>query len=278
MFYRDFSGFFNHSIRVFFFTIILIIISAATVSARQVTLTWEPNSEPDLSHYIVYWGTTSGNYTSNSGNIGMVTEYSVTIPDEGQYFFAVTAVDEAGLESDFSNEVFTEEGSGSGSLPPVANAGTDQTKAEGQVVTLNGSASSDPDGSIVSYNWTQTGGTAVTLSSATTVQPSFTAPNVGPSGATLTFSLTVTDTQGLQSTDSVNINVTWVNAAPTANAGPDQTKAEGLVVTLNGSGSSDPDGSTLTYLWTQTGGTAVTLSSATTVQPSFTAPNVGPSG
>ncbi|MBN1907368.1 MAG: hypothetical protein JW927_19980, partial [Deltaproteobacteria bacterium] len=241
MFYRDFSGFSNHSLRVFFFTILLIIISAATVSARQVTLTWDPNSEPDLSHYIVYWGTMSGNYTSNSGNIGLVTEYSVTIPDEGQYFFAVTAVDDAGLESDFSNEVFTEEGSGTGSLPPVADAGADQTKAEAQLVTLNGSASSDPDGSIVSYQWTQTGGTTVTLSSATAVNPTFTAPNVGQAGATLTFSLKVTDPQGLYSTDTVVINVTWVNVAPTANAGADQTKAEAQLVTLNGSGS-DPDG------------------------------------
>lgn len=76
---------------------------------RTFNLTWDANSEPDLSHYIVYWGTESREYDFNSGNIGLVTEYSVTLPDNGEdYYFAVTAVDEAGLESDYSNEVNTE--------------------------------------------------------------------------------------------------------------------------------------------------------------------------
>jgi len=63
-----------------------------------------------------------------------------------------------------------------------------------------------------------------------------------------------------------------VNQAPTANAGPDQTVALGASVNLSGAGSSDPDADTLTYAWTQTGGTAVTLTGANTATPSFTAP------
>lgn len=92
--------------------VLFILFSFGIVSAqeeKQVTLTWDANSEPDLSHYIVYWGTTSGNYTQNSGNIGLVTEYTVSIPNTRDvYYFAVTAVDDSGLESDFSNEVNTE--------------------------------------------------------------------------------------------------------------------------------------------------------------------------
>jgi hypothetical protein len=93
------------------FSILFFIFFVTSVAAREVTLTWEANSEPDLSHYIVYWGNSSGNYTENSGNIGLANQYTTTIPDDGKkYFFAVTAVDEAGLESDFSNEVSTAQG------------------------------------------------------------------------------------------------------------------------------------------------------------------------
>lgn len=88
------------------FSILFIVFFVTSAAAREVTLTWEANSEPDLSHYIVYWGNSSGNYTKNSGNIGLANEYTTDIPDDGRkYYFAVTAVDEAGLESDFSNEV-----------------------------------------------------------------------------------------------------------------------------------------------------------------------------
>lgn len=76
------------------------------------------------------------------------------------------------------------------------------------------------------------------------------------------------------------INDAWPNAgntAPTANAGTDQSGvAAGATVTLDGSGSSDPDaGDTITYAWTQTAGTTVTLSSTTAAQPTFTAPSTG---
>jgi hypothetical protein len=57
-----------------------------------------------------------------------------------------------------------------------------------------------------------------------------------------------------------------------AAAGDPQTRNEGAVVTLNGTGSGDPDGDPITYSWTQVAGAPVTLSDASSATPSFTAP------
>jgi hypothetical protein len=100
--------------------------------------------------------------------------------------------------------------SGGANSPPTANAGAAQTVISGDTVTLNGSASSDSDGSIASYAWSQTAGGAVTLSSSTAAGPTFTAPTVATSSV-LTFSLVVTDNRGAASAAStVNITVNGI--------------------------------------------------------------------
>ena len=155
---------------------------------------------------------------------------------------------------------------------PSANAGTNQTVDEGDTVSLSGSGS-DPESQNLTYSWAQTGGSPnVTLTGATTQTPSFTAPNV-VANVTLTFTLTVNDGV-LNGTDTVEITVRGDNDAPSANAGTNQTVAEGAAVSLSGSGT-DPEGQSLTYSWAQTGGSPnVTLTGATTQTPSFTAPEL----
>ena len=152
---------------------------------------------------------------------------------------------------------------------PSADAGPGQVANDGDTVTLDGTGSSDPDSDSLSYGWVQTAGSTVTLTGTNTAQPTFTAPT-GP--ATLTFELTVTDPGGESDTDSVVITV---NALPTADAGPDQTVAPGATVTLDGSGSTDPELGSLDHAWSQTSGPAVTVIGTNTAQPSFTAPAVG---
>jgi predicted secreted protein len=162
--------------------------------------------------------------------------------------------------------------------PPVANAGPDQIVDEGGVVTLDGASSYDPDSDPLSYLWKQISGPPMSLSDPSSMQPSFTAPLVGPNGATLTFELTVDD-GSVTNADVVNIFVQNINTRPVANAGSDQTVDEGAVVSLDGSGSYDPDMDPLSYLWEQTAGPQVTdVSDATNAQISFTAPLVGRDG
>jgi len=149
---------------------------------------------------------------------------------------------------------------------PVANAGLDQIVNEGVTVTLDGTASADPDNDVLAYTWVVPNG--ITLSGTTTANPTFVAPEV-KADTDYSFALTVSDGT-LTSTSQVKITVKQVNKAPVANAGTDQTVKEKSTVTLNGTASADPDGDVLTYKWTAPEG--ITLSATTTASPIFTAP------
>ncbi|MET0282040.1 MAG: PKD domain-containing protein [Steroidobacteraceae bacterium] len=84
---------------------------------------------------------------------------------------------------------------------PTANAGAAQTALTGATVTLDGSGSRDPDGTIASYAWTQTAGPTVALVNGSTVRPTFTAPQAS-AATTYTFSLVVVDNLGAGSSPS----------------------------------------------------------------------------
>lgn len=157
--------------------------------------------------------------------------------------------------------------------PPTADAGAAAAVTEGDTVDLDGTGSSDPDGNGLSYTWTQTAGPSVSLGDASTMTPTFTAPSV-TSQRTLTFELTVEDGNGGTDTDTVSVTVSPANDPPTADAGPDTSVTGGTTVTLDATGSSDPNGDGLSYAWTQTGGTAVSLSDANSATPTVTAPSV----
>jgi uncharacterized repeat protein (TIGR01451 family) len=154
---------------------------------------------------------------------------------------------------------------------PVANAGADQSNIElNATVVLNGDQSFDPDNQPISFAWTFTSrpsGSAAVLINSNTASPSFTADRSGRYRVTLTVS-------DAQASGFDTVDVTTVNVPPVANAGADQRVPEGSLVTLNGSGSSDPDDNPLTHTWSfvsmPTGSTAQ-LARADTTSPTFTA-------
>ena len=114
-------------------------------------------------------------------------------------------------------------------IPPTAIVGPNQTVNASQIVTLDGSKSFDKDGgTIASYKWVQVSGSpTVTLTGANTAKATFKAPSSN-TDTTLTFKLTVTDSDGgASSTATTNIHVKRFNQPPLANAGTNQTTSGG---------------------------------------------------
>jgi len=98
---------------------ILILLCAAMTHAQSVALSWDASPSPDVTHYRIYFGTSSRNYTCVT-NAGLALKQVVTLPHTGRWFFAATAVDANGCESDFSNEVVWE----AKPAPPVLHGET----------------------------------------------------------------------------------------------------------------------------------------------------------
>ncbi len=164
-----------------------------------------------------------------------------------------------------------------GNVPPVANAGRDQSVVTGATVALDGTASSDADGDLLAFSWSFTtlpADSTAALSGATTPRPTFTADRAG----SYVIQLVVNDGIVASAPDTVTVTAATENVAPVANAGADQTVVTGSIVTLDGSASSDVDGNVLKYNWSLTwrpAGSAAVLVGATTVRPSFSADRDG---
>ncbi|MEO1055031.1 MAG: hypothetical protein AAFX87_30635 [Bacteroidota bacterium] len=146
-------------------------------------------------------------------------------------------------------------------VAPVANAGSDlSVTLPLDSVVINGSAT-DSDGSVASISWTQISGAALSLSGTDTEDLTLS----GLVAGTFEFAIVVTDNDGATDTDSVVVTVNPASLqAPVANAGNDIaiTLPQDSIV-VDGS-ATDVDGTVVTYTWTQTAGTPLTLSAANT--------------
>jgi len=155
---------------------------------------------------------------------------------------------------------------GTSALAPTADAGPNLVAYVGSTVQLDGGRSFDPQGGALTYAWSST----VPMGSPTTATPTFVPNRPG----IYTFTLSVVNLANLESLPStVQVMVqTPTNQAPVAVAQktlPAGEIAVGDLVVLDGSGSVDPEGTPLTYAWTQTAGAKVILTNPGSVQSSF---------
>lgn len=160
----------------------------------------------------------------------------------------------------------------------TADAGTDQNILTSTPVILDGSGSKAPAGSEreLTYHWEAIlvqEGSNISLSHPTSVTPVFTTDKDG------SYEIRLTVTSGEDSkTDTIVITATTGNIAPDADAGSDQNVKKGSTVTLDGSGSIDPNGDKVNYRWSlenRPGGSNASLSDATGIYPSFIADKDG---
>jgi hypothetical protein len=140
--------------------------------------------------------------------------------------------------------------------PPEAVLSGIQSVYKRDIVTLDGSRSSDQDQDPLTYQWTQISGPAVVLNGAMTAKPSFIAPSATSS---LSFSLIVND--GKVNSTSGSTSVLVQNRAPIAFAPSSLAVATNSSLILDATGSSDPDGDPIGCTWVQTGGPLVSLQS-----------------
>ncbi|CAN5616767.1 hypothetical protein BH10BAC3_BH10BAC3_42110 [soil metagenome] len=174
--------------------------SDKTISGSSTTLDGSKSVDPDGSISKYAWEVSSGVWGwTSSVKFGTSNAAATTVSglDPGSYIFRLTITDNKGaLSSDKVTITVT-----STNLAPVAKAGADQKIMLPATLSLNGAGSTDADGTIAKYGWTQVSGPTATI-----INPSSTKTTVGGIIAgTYIFRLTVTDNIGTTTYDDVTV-------------------------------------------------------------------------
>ncbi|WP_177224154.1 PKD domain-containing protein [Thermoflavifilum thermophilum] len=231
-----------------------------TIQLPQDTVWLDASRSSDSSGIIIYyqWQILAAPPASHASFSDSLSSQTVLQNlTAGKYIIQLTVADSNHLSASDQITIIV--------LPPVnklpiANAGADVTIVlPYNTATLNGSASYDPDGTIVSYNWSYVSGPNIyTITGANTPKPTL----YGLVEGTYVFQLTVTDNNGATASDTVRIIVKpRPNIPPVADIrGDTLVMFPNNALVLDGSQSYDPDGSIVSYQWNQiTGPTDITV-------------------
>ena len=254
----------------------------ASQALDDVELSWEdPSYDPDgLTGYRILRSADGNDATvlvANTGSTG--TTWTDADLETGTYVYTVQALYDVLYASRSSDEARATVGDMAGTAAPSVDEPRTYTVLEGETAVATLTAT-DEDTSAPAFTWSIPGGAdsgafAITTAGALSflAAKDFESPDdVGGDG---TYAVTVQVSDGKQSgTADLSVTLSNRNEAPSANAGADQDGiAGGATVSLNGTGT-DPDADdTLSYGWTQTGGTTMTLSATDAAATSFTAPS-----
>ncbi|MCA0397413.1 MAG: T9SS type A sorting domain-containing protein [Bacteroidetes bacterium] len=213
-----------------------------TLPTNSVTLT---GTATDSDGSISKWAWTLVSGTGGTINPSNTATTTVSGLSAGTYTFRLTVTDDDGATAYDDVTIFVNQAS---NKPPVANAGANFSTTVGATINLNGSASTDPDGTLTAYQWKQVSGP----NTASFDQLRQVRVNVSNLVAgTYIFNLTVTDDRGAISSANVTVTVTAPqNSAPiiiTEDTVKVNLPASG--VELNADQSYDPDGKVIYYRW-----------------------------
>ena len=217
-----------------FLTTLLLVLFPLLAEASAVTLAWNPNSESDIGGYVVYFGTSSGQY-GGYVDVGNVTLVQMNTPDSTtKYYFAVLAYSLSGLRSALSGEV-----SWTPLQPPSLTNPGSRTTTVGQTVSLQLLAT-DPAGLSISYG---AGGLPQGLSIA---PASGLISGTPTTAAVYDVTATATNTAGLSATQSFAWSILAPTSGPTLSNPGNQTTTVGRTVSLQLL-ATDPAGLTISY-------------------------------
>ncbi|MCG6971287.1 MAG: PKD domain-containing protein [Gammaproteobacteria bacterium] len=214
------------------------MISGPTTGIDGVAVTFDGSGSSDSDGSIVSYDWDLGD---GSADAGMSVTHTYA---GGSYTITLTVTDDSGNTDTATLTINVSVPN----VPPVAEIAGPTNGTEGVAVSFDGSASNDPDGNVVAYDWDfgdNSAGSGATVS------------HIYAAGM-YTVTLMVTDDMGATDSATLNIDIaaTTEPQAPIADAGGPYTAEVGVAVQFDGSASTDPDGMITSYSWDFGDGTA----------------------